>query len=401
MGPRTVRVRRPRSGMSALPPPTPAAAAHSARLVDAIRAEIDAAGGWIPFSRYMDLALYAPGLGYYTAGARKLGAEGDFTTAPELTPLFGHAIAQQLGALVAEGLEDVLEIGPGTGMLAAAILEELERLGRLPRTYQLLEVSADLRERERDLIARRVPHLLDRVMWLNRLPPAFEGIVLGNEVLDAMPVEIVRVTDEGILQGGVAWDTAAQRLHRADRPASGALLTRAQSLGLAPPYETEIGLVAEAFVRTLGEMLTRGVMLFVDYGFPAHEFRHPQRAHGTLMCHYRHHAHDDPFLHPGLQDITAHVDFSAVTAAARDAGLDLLGYTSQAHFLLACGLTDVLARTPPEETGRYLPAANAAQRLVSPAEMGELFKAIAFGRWPAPLDAFRSGDRSGALDAPE
>lgn len=380
------------------PLPAPEAAAHSQRLAEHIRAEIAAAGGWIPFERYMHLALYAPGLGYYTAGARKLGAEGDFTTAPELTPLFGHTLARQVGALIEAGLTDVLEIGPGTGALAASVLEELERMDRLPATYQLLEVSPDLRERERDLIARRAPHLLERVLWLNQLPPAFEGIVLGNEVLDAMPVHVVRVGPDAIEEAGAGWNETDQRFEWRFRPASGALLERTRTLALAAPYTTEIGLIAEAFIASIGAMLRRGVAIFVDYGFPAREFHHPQRSAGTLMCHYRHHAQGDPFLWPGLQDITAHVDFTAMARAAEAARLELLGYTSQANFLVNCGLTEVLGRGSPEAPASYLPAANAAQRLVSPAEMGELFKAIAFGRdWTAPLLAFAQGDRSAAL----
>lgn len=381
-----------------LPSPSAAALAHSAKLVAAIRDALDRAGGWISFERYMSLVLYAPGMGYYTAGARKLGAEGDFTTAPELTPLFGHTLAQEIARLVRAGATDILEVGPGTGKLAAAILEELERLDCLPATYQLLEVSPDLRERERDLIAKRAPHLMDRVLWLNQLPPAFEGLVLGNEVLDAMPVHIVRKTHGRIDEAGVAWDDAAARFIWSDRAATGELLHAARALELPDDYTTEIGLAARGFMRSIGDMLKRGVALFIDYGFPAFEYYHPQRASGTLMGHYRHRAHADPFLHPGLSDITAHVDFTAMTRAARDTGLDLLGYTSQANFLVNCGLTDVLARTPPDEARRYLPEANAAHRLVSPAEMGELFKAIAFGRgWDAPLAAFASGDRRASL----
>ena len=380
-----------------LPEPTADARDHSKRLVQHIRDQIGANGGWIAFARYMELALYAPGLGYYMAGARKLGREGDFVTAPEISPLFGETLARQVAQVLGSDLEQILEIGAGTGALAAALLTELERLGRLPKRYLILELSADLRERSRDTIAARAPHLMERVAWLNRLPPAFSGVVLGNEVLDAMPVHIVRVTESGIEESGVETvDGGAFRWSW--RPAAGELLEAARELELPPGYTTEIGLVARGFVRSLAEALERGVAMFIDYGFPRHEYFHPQRATGTLMCHYRHHAHDDPFFLPGLQDITSHVDFTAIADAGVDAGMDLLGYTTQAQFLINCGITDVLSRVPAEDAGRYLPLANQANRLLSPAEMGELFKVIAFGKgFDAPLVGFRSGDRMHTL----
>lgn len=381
-----------------LPAPSPDALAHSARVVEHVRREIEVAGGWISFARYMELALYAPGLGYYSAGARKLGADGDFTTAPELTPLYGHCIARQAQQALAFGLEDILEVGAGSGALAAALLEELDRLGAAPKRFLILELSADLRERSRDLLAARVPHLMERVAWLNVLPPAFAGLVIGNEVLDAMPVHIVRAGDTGIEEGGVAASRGERPFQWAFRPAAGALRAAAERLALAPGYVTEIGLAAQAFARSVGAVLERGVMLFVDYGFPAREYYHPQRTQGTLMCHYRHRAHADPFFLPGLQDITAHVDFSAIAGAATGEGLEMLGYASQEQFLLNCGITDVMLRTPPEDAARYLPQAAAANKLLSPAEMGELFKAIACGRGvPDELVGFASGDRRHSL----
>lgn len=376
-----------------LPEPSADARAHSAQLLSHIQQAIEQAGGWLPFSRYMELALYAPQLGYYTAGSRKLGKEGDFTTAPELTPLFGHALAQQARELINAGLPDILEVGAGSGVLAAAILEELDRLGALPERYLILELSPELRARERDTLAARVPHLLERVAWLNQLPPSFSGLILGNEVLDAMPVEVVRTTDNGIEQGGVD-----ARLAWSFRPAGRALRDAAAALQLPPDYRTEIGLAAQAFVRTLGEVLERGAILLIDYGFPRAEYYHPQRVSGTLMCHYRHRAHDDPFYLPGLQDITAHVDFTAMAEAAHAAGMEVAGYTTQAHLLINLGITDLMMRVPPEDAARYLPAAAAVGKLMSPAEMGELFKAIAFTRGiEAPLLAFRSGDRRHTL----
>ncbi len=425
--------------MSGLPPPPPEALAHSERLHELICSDIAANGGWIPFSRYMELALYAPGLGYYSAGARKLGAAGDFTTAPEMTPFFGQTLARPLAQLIRSGLPDLLEVGAGSGALAASLLEALERLDALPASYQILEVSADLRERERDTLARRVPHLLDRVQWLNGLPPGFEGVVIGNEVLDAMPVELVQWRPDGPpLRGGVtvmqmergtpgehqgpqARAASAAECNDTVHGASARLLSEFRALDqrgqpaldeaiaqlarrglpgiLNAPYTSEIGLAASAFLRSLIGSVSRGVLLFIDYGFAATEFYHPQRSEGTLICHYQHRSHDQVLLWPGLQDITAHVDFSAMARTARASGCALLGYTSQAHFLINCGVTDLLAQTPAQDALHYLPQSNAVQRLLSPTEMGELFKVIGFARnWQGTLIGFERGDRGGALD---
>jgi len=376
----------------ALPEPTPEAREHSDRVAAHIRDEIAARGGWIAFSRYMELALYTPGLGYYSAGARKLGKGGDFVTAPEISPLYGQTLARQIRQVLEAGFDEVLEVGAGSGALAATLLEELERANVVPRNYLILELSADLRERSRDTLAARVPHLLERVAWLNRLPPSFSGLVLGNEVLDAMPVDVVRINGGKVEEGGVA--VRNNRLDWSWRLASGELLAATERLSLPEGYRTEIQLAARGFLRSLSGMLEKGVALFFDYGFPQEEYYHAQRREGTLMCHYRHQAHADPFFLPGLQDITSHVDFSAVAAAAREGGLELAGYSTQAQFLVNCGITEVMSRTPAEDTARYLPLANQANRLLSPAEMGELFKVIALARgFPAPLAGFREGDR--------
>jgi SAM-dependent MidA family methyltransferase len=382
--------------MSNLPTPPAEALAHSARLAALIRDEIATNGGWISFARYMQLALYAPGLGYYTAGARKLGREGDFITAPEMTPLFGQTLARQAAQVLETGLDQILEIGAGSGALAAALLAELERMDRLPRQYCILEVSPDLRERERDLLALKVPHLLERVVWLNQLPTVFPGLIIANEVLDAMPVHMVRMAASGAEEAGVALED--QSFAWAWRPAGPELHAAAQALQLPEGYQTEIQLVARGFVRALAQSMARGVILLIDYGFPEHEYYLAQRSEGTLMCHYRHHAHADPFFLPGLQDITSHIDFSAMARAGEEAGLDLLGYTGQAQFLINCGITDILLRTSPENVVAYAPQAAAAQQLLSPSEMGELFKVIAFGKdYATPLLGFSSGGRSGSL----
>jgi SAM-dependent MidA family methyltransferase len=377
-----------------LPLPPPAALELSVRLQTLIRREITAAGGWIGFARYMELALYAPGLGYYSAGSHKLGAAGDFITAPELSPLFGRTLARQLAELLEQDIPDIIELGAGSGALAAVLLTELAALERLPQRYLILEVSADLRQRQQAHLAATVPQLADRVSWLDRLPDQLQAIVIGNEVLDALPVHRVRVDQGDIEEIGVIAND--DHFAWACRPASAPLQQAVSARDLPDDYETEINLAAPALISSLAQGLTRGVLLFIDYGFPAHEFFHPQRNRGTLMCHYRHQAHADPFLWPGLQDITAHVDFSAVARAG--SGLNLLGYTGQAQFLINCGITELLAAVPAADTARYAPLAAQAQQLLSPAEMGELFKVIALGRGiTGLLLGFRSGDRSHTL----
>ena len=380
-----------------LPAPTPDALAHSQRVAAHLRTLIDAAGGWIPFSRYMEAALYAPGLGYYAAGAMKFGAAGDFVTAPEMTPLFGRTLAHALAPVLAETGGEALELGAGSGRLAADLLGELERLDALPARYSILEVSADLRQRQQEILARDLPQLAGRVRWLDALPAHFSGVILGNEVLDALPAEMVHWTENGPLSHGVIVEGEAFAWQ--DRPiADPVLRARADALDLAPGYVSEINLTADALIASLAQCLDRGLILMIDYGFVAAEYYHPQRHMGTLRAHYRHHALDDPFYLPGLCDLTAHVDFSAVAQAGTAAGLELAGYISQAGFLLNSGLTELLMQTSPDDAAAYLPQANAVQRLVSPAEMGELFKVIGFGKGGiAPVAGFARGDRRHSL----
>src|SRR6266852_3616725 len=263
-----------------LPEPSPEAREHSDRVAEHIRGEIAASGGWISFARYMELALYAPGLGYYSAGSRKLGKAGDFVTAPEISPLYGQTLARQVKQVLDAGFDEVLEVGAGSGALAATLLEELERSGKVPRSYLILELSADLRERSRDTLAARVPHLLEQVAWLNRLPPAFSGVVLGNEVLDAMPVHLVRVQRGKVEEGGVG--VRNDRLNWSWRLASVGPLAAARALKLPEGFRTEIQLAAQGFMRSLAGALEKGVAFFVDYGFPQKVYYHPQRKDGTL-----------------------------------------------------------------------------------------------------------------------
>ena len=373
-----------------LPQASPDALAASKALHDIIAAEITARGGWISFARYMELALYAPGLGYYSGGSRKFGSEGDFLTAPELTPLYGQALARQVAQVLAASAPQVIEAGAGGGRLAADLLLALDALGCAPEHYRILELSGELRARQQATLHERAPRLADRVEWLDELPERFSGCLVGNEVLDAMPTHALRWDDgSDVQEDGVGLEDG--RLVPAERPASGALLAAALAMPVARPYRGELGLAARAWVAELARRLECGAMLLIDYGLPRHEHYHPQRDGGTVRCHYRHRVHDDPLWLPGLSDITAHVDFTAVAEAGFDAGLDVLGYTSQAVFLLNCGIGELPGQGgDPDE----LRARGAVNVLISPNEMGELFKVIALGRGvPGPLLGFARGDR--------
>jgi SAM-dependent MidA family methyltransferase len=326
-------------------------------------------GGWVPFARYMELALRE----YYGSGGPTFGPGGDFVTAPELGTLFGRTLARGLP------FERILELGAGSGKLAETLLAELDC------EYFILETSPALRERQRERLG-------DRVTFLDRLPEGFRGAILANEVADALPVHVVAWTDRGIAERGVSAALAWE-----DRPASGVVLEEAAAIRVPAPYVSEIGLAARAWMRSLVDALAQGVVLVIDYGFPRHEYYHPQRATGTLMCHYRHQAHADPFAHPGEEDITAHVDFSALAHAAREAGADVLGFATQAQFLVNCGITEVLEEANAANALRYAPIAAQAQKLLSPAEMGELFKVLAVGRGVGSLPGFSRGERSHTL----
>ncbi len=384
-----------------LPQPSPEALAQSGHLVDRLRSLIDSQGGWISFATYMAEALYTPGLGYYSGGAHKFGPGGDFITAPELTPLFGQALASQVQQIMDLSAPQVIEAGAGTGLLAADLLLELERRGALPERYAILEVSGELRERQFDTLAAKVPHLASRVHWLDGLPERFSGALVANEVLDVMPVHLIAWRPEGIFERGVALGDEGNFVW-ADQPATGKVAEAAAALGLALPeegeYVSELNLAGRAWVAEWAARLDQGAMLLVDYGYPRAEYYLPSRSTGTLLCYFRHHAHGDPFLWPGLNDITAFVDFTAIAEAGFDAGLDVLGYTDQANLLFNCGVLECLARRAPEEGADYIRAAKALQRLTGPHEMGELFKVIALGRGISqPLIGFLRGDRLHAL----
>jgi SAM-dependent MidA family methyltransferase len=375
-----------------LPPPAPEAAAHSHELAERIATTIGAEGGWIPFSRFMELALYAPGFGYYAAGSRKIGADGDFVTAPELSPLFGRCLAMQARQVLDRTGGDILELGPGTGALAADLFAELKAQGAAPSRYRMLEVSPELRERQRERIVARLPDDAGRFEWIDRLPERIDGLVVANEVLDVLPCALVHRSGGEILERGVVLTEAGFGWEDMALP-EGELKRRAAAV--IPPgdyeYLTEVNLAAEALVRSVAAALGRGLALFVDYGYAQAEYYHPQRSMGTLRCHYRHRFHNDPFFLPGLQDITAHVDFTAMARAAQATDAEVMGYTTQAHFLISCGLAVMVAESDPGMTLSRLKTTSAVNRLISPSEMGELFKVLGVGRGvDPPLLGFQS-----------
>jgi SAM-dependent MidA family methyltransferase len=381
------------------PEPDKEPASLTSALQARVREAIHASGGWLPFDRFMALVLYEPGLGYYANQTPKFGqlpqGQGrqgsDFVTAPELTPLFGHTLARQLAqALEATGTDEIWEFGAGTGALALQVLDALVALGRPPRRYTIVDLSGSLRERQR---ATLTPHA-GRVHWGDRLPEAFEGVLLGNEVLDAMPVQLLRRAGgqaNGVWQERGVVVTPEGTLTWADR-----CTAQRPPVEIEGPHDylTEIHPQAEAFVRTLAERWRRGAGFFIDYGFPEAEYYHPQRHMGTLICHRAHRSDPDPLSDLGLKDITAHVNFTGIALAAQDAGLSVLGYTSQGRFLLNCGLLDVAKDAGPKDNAML-------GKLVNEHEMGELFKVIALA--PAGSETgwepagFSAGDRTHRL----
>ncbi len=395
---------------SSLPPSLPIPSddlqAHSQRLVSRIREDIDANGGLVTFAHYMQLALYAPGLGYYSAGSRKFGVGGDFVTAPEISPLFSICLARNCAQVLNQVTDgNILELGAGSGVMACDVLLELEASRCLPRKYLILEVSADLRARQGALVKERIPHLAERVEWLDRLPESgFCGVVLGNEVLDAMPVHRFCISQAGLKESNVGWQDDHFFFNDTPLP-NGPIAARIEAIKtelgddtLYPGYCSEVNLAAEAWLTGLAHGLERGAIILVDYGFPRREYYHRDRKSGTIMCHYRHRSHPDPLILPGLQDITAHVEFTAVAEAGHSAGLSILGYTTQAYFLLASGLDALLARSDPNEVKRHLEITQQVKKLTLPNEMGELFKVIALGKGlDAPLMGFSLFDQRGRL----
>lgn len=391
--------------MSTLPTPSADAQKHSETLKAHIQKRILEAGGWLSFADFMHISLYEPSLGYYSGGAKKFGLDGDFVTAPEISPLFAQTLARQAAQVlkISQGNDyssDILELGAGTGKLAADLLLELETLKQLPRRYFILEVSDHLRHIQHLTLQKILsPDLMLRVQWLNTLPINFEGFILANEVLDALPVHIFHTNLGGVDERGIAlaqhqfvWQN--KPIH-SKSPTQQQLLDVVRKLGLPDDYVSEICLAATGLTASLASVLKKGAILLIDYGFSAREYYHPQRNLGTLMCHYQHYAHTDPLINVGLQDITAHVNFTAIAQAGLDNGLTLSGFCSQAQFLMNCGVLDLLSQVSPNEMARYAPMASAVQKLLSPAEMGDLFKVIGLSKnIEVPLIGFSKGDKS-------
>jgi SAM-dependent MidA family methyltransferase len=351
----------------------------------------------------MELCLYTPRLGYYSGGQRKFGAGGDFVTAPEISPLFGRCLARPCAAVLeTPGGGDILEFGAGSGQLAVDLLGELEGMGCLPARYLILERSAELRQRQQQTLQRQLPQLGDRVTWIETLPdPGFRGVVLANEVLDAMAVERFRwqgTTAEQFCVGSGAGGFEWRMQPVADARLAAAIAQVAGDCNLAAGHVSEINMTLQPWLQGVADCIDRALLLLIDYGYPRSEYYHPQRSHGTLMCHYRHRAHADPLRFPGLQDITAHVDFTAVAEAGVAAGLEVCGYAPQSWFLLDCGLDNLLHAAGPADTAAYLQQAQQAKTLILPGEMGERFKCIGLARGiEQDVPGFRMQDQRGRL----
>jgi SAM-dependent MidA family methyltransferase len=382
--------------MASLPIPSHDAQTHSAELLSLIQRTIVQNGGWIDFATFMQMALYTPELGYYSGGAKKFGVGGDFVTAPEISPLFAQALAEQIAQVLNETSGDVLELGAGTGKLAGDLLVCLQQLQLLPAHYYILEVSDHLRAVQQEYLRDKLPvELFSRIAWLECIPNAFVGVMLGNEVLDAIPVHLICNEDGKLYERGLAWDEGLVWL---DQPLEkGAFYEEVSAYDLPVNYLTELNPSSVGLINSLATALKQGVILMLDYGFGAAEYYHPQRNQGTLMCHYQHYAHSDPLVNVGLQDITAHVNFTAIAEAGVANGLSV-SYTNQASFLINCGLLALLAKVSPDDMAVYAPLAAAAQKLLSPAEMGELFKVIALSKAiNYPLIGFSQGDKRHTL----
>jgi SAM-dependent MidA family methyltransferase len=395
--------------MASLPIPSPASQALSQQLANLIQQKIKDNNGWIDFATFMRMALYTPSLGYYSGGATKFGQGGDFVTAPEISPLFAKTLARQAEQILAATQGNILELGAGTGKLAADLLLELQELNSLPSQYFILEVSDYLRQVQRETCEKALPNeLFKKLVWLETLPEKFNGLILANEVLDAIPVHILHKTPEGWRERGVAFQKNLDEKfdfvwkdNDLTQPNIAENLAQYLPQDLPENYITEVCPAASALVRSLVEMLETGVILLIDYGFGAAEYYHPQRNQGTLMCHYQHYAHSNPLINVGLQDITAHVNFSQIASVSdmlcEAHGIRLAGYVNQAQFLINCGILTILQRHSTEDVA-YIKLAAAAQKLMSPAEMGELFKVIGFTKnLDAPLLGFKSGDKTHTL----
>ncbi len=402
----------PRSSKKAsdtFPQPSAEAITHSNKVKEWIIAAIESAGGKISFADYMNLALYAPGLGYYSAGLKKFGRLGDFITAPEISPLFSQCLAIQCHHIMQQsGLNTLLEMGAGSGIMAIDIMQELERQDSLPEQYLILELSADLRDRQQKAIEDKIPHLASRFNWLDQLPASpFNGIVIANELLDALPVHLLRLSGTQSFERFVVLDKKQQFIWQdqsIEEPRLNVIANEIRDIHLSiqalndkpgRDYITEVNLLAMDWIGSIADIMEQGAILLVDYGYTAREYYHPQRFMGTLMCHYQHHRHDDPFYLPGMQDITAHVNFSHIARSAEAAGLTLYGFTTQAHFLMAGGLVELTRDLDPDDVVHFTETARQIKMLTLPEKMGELFKVILLAKGkPLSLPAFQFQDFS-------
>ncbi len=367
----------------ALPVPEQDALLQSKRLVARIKDLIKEQGGMIGFEQYMSTVLYEPGLGYYSAGSLKFGAAGDFVTAPEISSLFSQCLAHQCGQVLDElGLGSILELGAGTGVMARDLLLELEKIDLLPESYFILEVSADLKQRQQELLNQSIPHLMERVIWLDSLPEKqFSGLILANEILDALAVRRFKKTSGSFkeIKIGLNIDEFIWIEDDADTELKNELAQLENKLPELFPenYISEINMDLAKWISGLEKVLQRGVMLFIDYGYSTPDYYHPDRTDGSLLCHYRHRVHSDPFFYPGLQDITASVNFTAVAECADAIDLHVSGYTNQAYFLFGCGLENLLADMTTLGIKSQTETAQQVRKLTMPEEMGERFKIIA------------------------
>ncbi len=392
-----------------LPIPDPFAQSCSQKLTTFIHQKIMDSGGWIDFATFMHMALYTSGLGYYSGGnvkfADSVKGGGDFVTAPQISPLFTRTLARQAAQIMQETHGDhlasnILELGAGTGKLAADLMLELHQLNQLPAQYYILEVSDYLRQIQLENLLALLPiDLFKRVIWLDTLPKDFIGLIFGNEVLDAIPVHLIYQSEQDWLERGVTFDAEQHQFKWKDKQLADLdLIKEASAHALPNDYLTEACPAANGLIASLAQSLKQGVILMLDYGFGAAEYFHLQRKTGTLMCHYQHYAHSNPLIHVGLQDVTAHVNFTAIAETGLSNGLSLAGYCNQASFLMNCGILEILAETSPSNIDAYLPLASAAQKLLSPAEMGELFKVIALSKnISSDLIGFKSGDKAHML----
>lgn len=369
---------------SPLPLPGDEARAVSQALTEKVTRAITDNADCLPFDDFMAMALYEPGLGYYSNGLTPFGERGDFITAPESGNLFGRCLARSIASTLAQ-LDggDVLELGAGSGVLAGVVLEELQQLGVMPRRYLILERAAAMRDLQQKHLRDVSASCGINVEWLDQLPDVpIDGVVFGNEVADALPVNRFHWQDGQVECLGVGWD--GEKLSNCSTSSGNSMTSYVRGLakdyGWQTSYQSEYCPSLSAWVTSLGDCVGRGALMLIDYGYGRAEYYHPQRTMGTLMCHYRHQAHPDPLWYPGLQDITAFVDFTTIAEAATDAGMGLLGYTSQAQFLMGCGIDALLSAADPEDTRRYLMLSNEAKRLMLPSEMGERFKVIGFSR---------------------